>query len=101
MDGAVLVDTLRKALKNDGFSLVHVVYPCTTNFGKNALGTRNAVKIFSWIKDHAAPLGEENEDTVWRTGIYVDASNSRPEFSQFMREKVEEIRGRYENEGAN
>jgi 2-oxoglutarate ferredoxin oxidoreductase subunit beta len=98
MDGPALVDTLTRALRNDGFSLVHVVYPCTTNFGKNALGTRNAVKIFNWIKDRAAPLDSDKEGVVWRTGIYHDASNSRPEFSRFMREKVNEIRRRYRNE---
>ncbi|GAB4340983.1 MAG: thiamine pyrophosphate-dependent enzyme [Candidatus Abyssubacteria bacterium] len=98
MDGAVLVDSLKKALQNNGFSLVHVVYPCTTNFGKNALGTRNAVKIFNWVKSHAAPLGKEREGTLWRTGVYHDARNSRPEFSQFMRERVDEIRGKYEGE---
>jgi 2-oxoglutarate ferredoxin oxidoreductase subunit beta len=99
MDGVGLVKTLQKALRNDGFSLVHVVFPCTTNFAKNALGSRDAVTIFKWIRDHAVPLGEEREDTLWRTGVYHDASNSRPEFSQFMREKVEEIRGRYHGEG--
>ncbi len=101
MDGAALVETLRKALQNNGFSLVHVVYPCTTNFGKNALGTRDAVKIFNWIKSHAAPLGTEKEDIIWHTGVYRDVSNSRPEFSQFMREKVNEIRRRYRHERTN
>jgi 2-oxoglutarate ferredoxin oxidoreductase subunit beta len=99
MDGATLVETLRKALRNDGLSLVHVVFPCTTNFGKNALGSRNPVNIFRWIKSHATPLGEENEDTIWRTGIYHDARNSRPEFSQMMREKVAEIQRGYQGEG--
>ncbi|RJP23867.1 MAG: 2-oxoglutarate ferredoxin oxidoreductase subunit beta [Candidatus Abyssobacteria bacterium SURF_5] len=95
MDGASLVESLTKALQNNGLSLVHVVYPCTTNFGKNALGTRKPVEIFNWIKRHAAPLGKEKEETIWRTGIYHDASNSRPEFSTLMRRKVDEIRGRY------
>lgn len=99
MDGPALVDTLKKALRNNGFSLVHVVYPCTTNFGKSALGSRNPVTVFRWIKNHAAPLGRENDTTLWRTGIYLDASNSRPEFSQLMREKVSEIRERYRDEG--
>ncbi|RJP69892.1 MAG: 2-oxoglutarate ferredoxin oxidoreductase subunit beta [Candidatus Abyssobacteria bacterium SURF_17] len=99
MDGAVLVGTLKKALQNNGFSLVHVVYPCTTNFANTALGTRKPVTIFKWIKDRSAPLGKEKEDTLWRTGVYHDASNSRPEFSQLMREKVAEIHGRHEREG--
>lgn len=101
MDGAVLVQTLRKALQNDGFSLVHVVYPCTTNFANTALGSRNAVNVFRWIKNHAAPLGQEKEDTLWRTGVYHDARNSRPEFSRLMREKVAEIHRRHKGEGTN
>ena len=99
MDGSVLVRTLKKALQNDGFSLVHTVFPCTTNFAKNALGSRNAVNIFRWIKNHAAPLGRGDSDTIWQTGIYHDASNSRKEFSRALRNKVSEIQGRYQGEG--
>ena len=93
MDGKRLVDSLKLAVQNNGFSLVHTVFPCTTNYAKNALGSRNAVNIFNWIKDHAAPMGEETEDTIWSTGIYHDASNSRPEFSELMRQKTQEIQG--------
>jgi len=100
MDGRALVDTLKKALQNNGLSLVHTVFPCTTNFGKNALGSRNPVKIFNWIRNHAAPLGAETDGTIWRTGIYHDASNSRPEFSQALRDKVAEIQRRYQDEGS-
>lgn len=102
MDGAAMVESCKKALQNNGFSLVHCVFPCITNFGKNALGSRNAVNMFNWIKDHAAPLGkaDDNPDIIWRTGIYYDAANSRPEFSQAMRERTAEIQRRYENEGS-
>ncbi len=100
MDGEALVETLKKAVENNGFSLVHTVFPCTTNFAKNALGSRNAVNIFKWIRDHAAPLGEEKEDTIWRTGIYHDASNLRPEFSQALKKQVEDIQRRYQDEGS-
>jgi len=100
MDGRALVDTLKKALQNNGLSLVHTVFPCPTNFGKNALGSRNPVKIFNWIRNHAAPLGAETEGTIWRTGIYHDASNSRPEFSQALRDKVADIQRRYQDEGS-
>ena len=100
MDGRALVDTCKKALQNNGFSLVHCVFPCITNFGKNALGSRNTVNMFNWIKNHAAPLGEEedNPEIFWRTGIYHDASNSRAEFSQSVRKLTAEIQGRYQNE---
>ena len=100
MDGAVLVESLKKAVQNNGFSLVHTVFPCTTNFAKNALGSRNAVNIFRWIKDHATPMGKEKHDTLWRTGIYHDASNSRPEFSAALRDSVAEIQRRYQHEGS-
>ncbi len=93
MDGKRLVDSLKKAVQNNGFSLVHTVFPCTTNYAKNALGSRNAVNIFNWIKDHAAPMGQETEETIWKTGIFHDRSNSRPEFSQLMRQKTQEIQG--------
>ncbi len=99
MDGAVLVRTLIKALSNNGLSLVHTVFPCTTNFAKNALGSRNAVNIFNWIKDHAAPIGKEKADTIWRTGIYHNATNSRDEFSDVLRKKVFEIQERFKDEG--
>lgn len=102
MDGEAMVKTLKKALQNDGFSLVHCVFPCITNFGKNALGSRNTVSMFNWIKNHAAPLGkaDDNPDIFWRTGIYHDASNSRPEFAQAMRDRTAEIQRRYEHEGS-
>jgi len=69
-----------------------MVYPCPTNFGSRELGTRNTLKIYNWIERQAAPLGEEKDNTVWATGVYHDASNSRPEFSEHIHEKIEKIR---------
>lgn len=92
MDGALAVETVKKAILNNGFSLVHMPYPCPTNFASRELGSRNQVNIFRWIKDHAAPLGQEKENTFWATGIWHDASNSRPEFSQYVHEAVDKIR---------
>jgi len=92
MDGAWAVDTVKKAILNKGFSLVHMTFPCPTNFASKELGSRDPVKIFNWIKNHAAPMGQEKDDTIWVTGIYHDASNSRPEFSRLIHETVEKIR---------
>ena len=92
MDGPWAVETVKKAILNIGFSLVHMPFPCPTNFASRELGSRNQVNMFRWIKKHAAPLGQEKEDTFWATGIWHDASNSRPEFSQFMHETVDKIR---------
>jgi 2-oxoglutarate ferredoxin oxidoreductase subunit beta len=86
------VESIKKGIQNRGFSLIHIIYPCPTNFGSRELGTRNPLKIYKWIESKAAPLGEEKEDTLWATGIYYDASNSRPEFSETIRKNIEKIR---------
>ncbi len=92
MDGPRAVESVKKAILNRGFSLVHMPYPCPTNFGSRHLGSRNQVNIYRWIKDHAAPLGEEKEDTVWATGVWHDASGSRPEMSDHVWGCVDKIR---------
>lgn len=95
MDGEFGVESMKLALKNKGFSLVHVVYPCTTNYASTALGSRNAVNIFRWIKAHSCRLDEEpKKDTIWRTGIYHDNSNGRLDFGTLMRNKLEDIQRR-------
>lgn len=95
MDGEFGVESMRRALQNKGFSLVHVIYPCPTNYANMALGSRNAVNIFRWIKNHSCRLNEgPKKDTIWRTGIYHDASNSRLDFATAMRDKLEELQRR-------
>ena len=92
MDGQRAVESVKKGIRNRGFSLIHMPYPCPTNFASRELGSRNQVNIYRWIKSHAAPLGKEKVDTIWATGVWHDASNSRPEFSQLVRDSVEKIR---------
>jgi 2-oxoglutarate ferredoxin oxidoreductase subunit beta len=92
MDGPRAVESVKAAILNRGFSLVHMPYPCPTNFGSRHLGSRTQVNIYRWIKDHAAPMGEEKEDTIWATGVWHDASNSRPEFSEHVWASVDKIR---------
>ncbi len=92
MDGYRVVESIKKGIQNRGFSLIHIIYPCPTNFGSRELGTRSPLKIYKWIESKAAPLGEEKEETLWATGIYYDASNSRPEFSETIRKNIERIR---------
>ena len=91
-DGRTAVESMKRAILNKGFSLVHMPYPCPTNFGSTNLGTRTPVTIYRWIVERSAPLGQETANTLWATGIYHDASNSRPEFAEMIHEKVEKIR---------
>jgi len=91
-EGRNAVESVKKAIFNKGFSMIHMPYPCPTNFGARHLGSRKPVNIYRWILDHSAPLGQERENTFWATGIWHDASNSRPEHSQLLRETTERIR---------
>jgi 2-oxoglutarate ferredoxin oxidoreductase subunit beta len=92
MDGARAVKSVKMGIQNKGFSLIHMPYPCPTNFASRELGSRNQVNIYRWIQSHAAPLGKEKADTIWATGVWHDMSNLRPEFSRLVRDSVERIR---------
>ncbi len=92
MDGQRAVESIKKGILNKGLSVIHMVFPCPTNFGSRELGTRDPLKIYDYIESQAAPMGKEKQNTLWATGIYHDASNSRPEFSESIRSNVERIR---------
>jgi 2-oxoglutarate ferredoxin oxidoreductase subunit beta len=88
------IKIVKKALQNDGFSFVHVRFPCNENFGAYALGTRDTLKNLEWIDEHTRGRKADGSaaDFVWDTGIKHDASNSRPEFSKLMRDLNHRIR---------
>jgi 2-oxoglutarate/2-oxoacid ferredoxin oxidoreductase subunit beta len=92
MDGRRAIDSLKLAINNPGFSMVHMPYPCPTNFGARELGSRTPVNIYRYIMEKAKPMGQEDEDTVWATGVWYDAIGSRPEFSEHIWASVEKIR---------
>lgn len=88
------IKIVKKALQNDGFSFVHVRFPCNENFGAYALGTRDTMKNLEWIWEHTKgkKTNGEESDFKWETGIKHDASNSRPEFSRLMCDLIERAR---------
>ncbi len=92
MDGVRAVESIKKAIENPGFSLVHMPYPCPTNFGARELGSRDPVNALRYIMERTAPMGQENENTVWATGIWHDTSGSRPEFAEHIWASVNKIR---------
>lgn len=92
VEGEKAVPTVIKALQNDGFSLVHFPYPCVTNFGGAALGSRKPVEVYRWFRERTSPNPSvRQEGFVFKTGIYHDASNSRPEFGEHLRRWVDEV----------
>ena len=88
------VKLVKKALQNDGFSFVHVRFPCNENFGAYALGTRDTLKNLEWIYEHTQGRKADGSETdfTWETGIKHDASNSRPEFSRVLRDMNARVR---------
>lgn len=84
------IKIFKKALQNEGFSFVHVRFPCNENFGSYALGTRDTMKNLEWIWEHTKgrKTNGEESDFQWETGIKHDASNSRPEFSRLLRDLI-------------
>ncbi len=92
MDGQIAVESIKKAIENPGFSLVHMPYPCPTNYGAREIGNRVPVNSWRYIMERTKPLGQEDEKTVWATGIWLDESGSRPEFGEHIWANVNKIK---------
>jgi 2-oxoglutarate ferredoxin oxidoreductase subunit beta len=95
IQGPVVVESVKKALLNNGFSLVQVIYPCVTNFSGVAFGSRDPLVAYRWLKEHTVGMHDETtKETCFRTGIYHDASNTRIEYSELQRGVVSDIQRR-------
>ena len=82
----VAVKGVQEALKNDGFSFVHIRFQCNENFGAYALGTRDTLKNLEFIYEHTKGVRSDGSatDFTWETGVKHDARNSRPEFASIV-----------------
>jgi 2-oxoglutarate ferredoxin oxidoreductase subunit beta len=94
LEGQSAVDSLKKAIANPGFSLVHIICPCVTHFGSVALKTRDREKIFRWFETLFHPDAEQAGGLRLRSGVYCDAAGSRPEFSAHLRDWTRAVQGR-------
>jgi 2-oxoglutarate ferredoxin oxidoreductase subunit beta len=88
------VKVFKMALQNDGFSFIHIRFPCIENFMSYALGSRDPLVGMEWIMEHTKGQTKDGEPTdfTWDTGIKHDASNSRPEFSKLLRDMNDRVR---------
>jgi len=93
LQGQEVVESMKKAINNKGFSLVHTIYPCVTNFSDRALGTRKPIAMYNWIKERTYSLNDKVPEgqMSFRTGIYWDASNTRPEFAAKLRDFTADV----------
>ncbi|CAK7055405.1 MAG: hypothetical protein DELT_01196 [Desulfovibrio sp.] len=78
----------RKAIEHNGFSLLEVLVPCPTYFGrKNKMG--EAPEMLQWYKDHTVPMGSaklQEDPTLIERGIFVD--EQRPEYTESYAETI-------------
>ncbi|MFP4206231.1 MAG: 2-oxoacid:ferredoxin oxidoreductase subunit beta [Spirochaetaceae bacterium] len=90
---------LEKAIRHKGFSVVEVLSPCPTHFGrKNRQG--DAVQMLEWLKDNTVKTGsraaEENEELLTR-GVFLE--EERPEYCEQYERIVEESQAEREPRG--
>lgn len=92
-EGHNAVESVKKAINNRGFSLVHIIYPCVTNFGGRALGSRRPQKIYEWFNEITLKPGEEKKQGQigFHTGVFYDASNSRSEYSEVIKGLTDKV----------
>jgi 2-oxoglutarate ferredoxin oxidoreductase subunit beta len=74
LEGTPAVKSLKRALENPGFSLVHFIYPCVTHFGAVSLKERNKIKILNYFKTLFS-------SGPFKSGVFHDSIGSRPEFT--------------------
>ena len=93
----VLERLIEKAIRKKGFSLVEVMTPCPTTFGRrNKAG--DAVEMVGFLKEHSVPLARagtltaEQRDEAIVTGVFVDVD--RPEYTEQYARLVEKCGGR-------
>ncbi len=86
VEGQNAVESIKQAIQFKGFSLVHIVYPCVTNFAGKALGSRQPVVAYQWLADRTNSPAEHKVDGItFKTGIYYQDPQNRPEFAAKMR----------------
>lgn len=92
VEGHNAVESIKQAIEFKGFSLVHIVYQCVTNFAGKALGSRKPLVAYKWLQERTNPGPEKNiEGITFKTGIYHKTVTDRSEFSEQMRNFTESI----------
>ncbi len=91
------INSWKKALAHKGFSLVEIISPCPTYYGRwNDLP--EPIDLFSWIKNSAVSVKkaadmspEELKDRIVVGELYED---HRPELTEVYYQLVEKVRGK-------
>lgn len=98
-EGKPAVESIKAGIENKGFSLIHFLFPCVTNFGARALGSRKPKDAYQWFREITLkPSQTPNGDQVgFHTGVFYDGKNSRPEFAATLKEWTEKVAEEHKN----
>ncbi|HWR31192.1 MAG TPA: thiamine pyrophosphate-dependent enzyme [Negativicutes bacterium] len=99
IEGQNAVESIKQAIRFKGFSLVHIIYPCVTNYFSKALGTRDPEVACRWLTERTNPKTEIEGLTI-KTGIYPVTDGNRLEFSEQMQQITQAVQ-REKSNGAN
>ena len=96
MDVPQLDKLINQAMQHKGFSLVEVIAPCPTHFGKNnKLG--KAGPMLQWIKENTVPKAKADKMTreelhgKFVTGVFVD--EVREDYSTAYQKIIDSLKG--------
>ncbi|MHA1264897.1 MAG: thiamine pyrophosphate-dependent enzyme [Candidatus Helarchaeota archaeon] len=85
----------KKALAHKGFSLVEIISPCPTYFGRKN-DFPEPIDLFRWIKNSAISLKKATEMTVEELGdkiiIGEFVDEDRPEFSEVYQQLIDQVK---------
>ena len=83
------VEIIKKAIIHEGFSVVEIMSPCPTYFGrKNRMGS--AVDMLKHLKEHTTPIGskaKQKNPSLIERGIFVQ--EEKPEYCEEYEKIVE------------
>ncbi|MEX2701701.1 MAG: thiamine pyrophosphate-dependent enzyme [Candidatus Baldrarchaeia archaeon] len=88
-----LINSIKKALKKEGFRFIEVVSQCPTSFGRR-IGKRTGRDLMKWFKERSIHISKardvrEGEDVII-VGEFVD--RDRPGFVRKIREIIFKVR---------
>jgi 2-oxoglutarate ferredoxin oxidoreductase subunit beta len=90
----VLEKLITLAIEKEGFSVVEILSPCPTAYGRrNRMA--NPVELMKWLKDNAVPaaryekMSPEERDGKVRTGVLTDID--KPEYAREYQKLIDRI----------
>ncbi|MDR1309301.1 MAG: 2-oxoglutarate ferredoxin oxidoreductase subunit beta [Deltaproteobacteria bacterium] len=107
LDGQGSVESVKAAILNPGFSLVHFIYPCVTHFGAVSLAERDKGRVLAWFREAfgdgpGEPGGGAGEGPGPRVGtgflkfgrgVFHSAPGSRPDYSEQVKDWTRKMAG--------